>query len=178
MPYLMLKEVPRYECLQEAADEGSGADPRNCDLFFNILHAGDVVSRAEAAFLAGHGLNQARLVVLCLLDGAGSGSMRSSEIAEKANVTRPTMTGLLDTMERAGWLARATDPHDRRAHNVKITASGEELLKTVRPRFMRWASDLFSDLSERERGQLLVLLRKTKNAIARPASQGAQATHA
>ena len=73
MPYLLLKEVPRYECLQAAAARVPGADPAICQLFLNILHTGDVVSRGEADFLARHGLNQARLIVLVLLDNSANG---------------------------------------------------------------------------------------------------------
>ena len=84
MAYLLLKEVPRYECLQEASTHVPGADPAICELFLNILHTGDVVSRSEAEFLARHGLNQARLIVMVLLDASESGSLRSSELADHA----------------------------------------------------------------------------------------------
>ncbi len=166
MPFLMLKEVPRYECLKAASARVPGADPAICELFLNILHTGDVASRSEAAFLAGHGLNQARLIVLVLLDHAETGSLRSSELADHANVSRATITGLLDTMEKAGLIARAPDPHDRRATNVKITTKGEKLLRKVQPLKSRWAEQALSTLSPGERNQLVKLLRKTQQAFA------------
>lgn len=166
MPFLMLKEVPRYECLQEAASRVPGTDSTICEVFLNILHTGDVVSRSEAEFLARHGLNQARLIVLVLLDGAENGSLRSSELADHAKVSRATITGLLDTMEKAGLISRAADPHDRRAFNVKITPKGEKLLAAVQPQLMAWTQDILSALSPHERTQLVKLLRKTQQAFA------------
>ena len=112
MPYLLLKEVPRYECLQAAAARVPGTDPAICQVFLNILHTGDVVSREEASFLAPHGLNQARLIILVLLDMSENESLRSSELAEEANVSRATITGLLDTLEKAALVAR-TPRHAR-----------------------------------------------------------------
>ncbi len=165
MPFLMLKEVPRYECLQEAAARVPGTDSTICEVFLNILHTGDVVSRSEAEFLARHGLNQARLIVLVLLDGAENGSLRSSELADHAKVSRATITGLLDTMEKAGLISRAADPRDRRAFNVKITPKGEKLLATVQPQLMAWTQDILSALSPHERTQLVKLLRKTQQAF-------------
>jgi len=53
MPYLMLKEVPRYECLQAATARVPGANPAICEVFLNILHTGDVVSRAKQTFSRG-----------------------------------------------------------------------------------------------------------------------------
>jgi DNA-binding MarR family transcriptional regulator len=165
VPYLLLREVPRYECLQAAAARVPGTDPAICQLFLNILHTGDVVSRGEAEFLARHGLNQARLIVLVLLDNSENASMRSSELAEHAGVSRATVTGLLDTMEKAGLVERRDDPRDRRASRVRITAAGSARLHEVQPLLHRWSEEILSVLSIRERGQLVVLLQKTQKAF-------------
>jgi len=166
MPYLLLKEVPRYECLQEASTHVPGADPTICEVFLNILHTGDVASRSEAQFLARYGLNQARLIVMVLLDGAESGSLRSSELADHSKVSRATITGLLDTMVKAGLVTRAVDPHDRRASNVKLTAKGSVLLRKVQPLLIKWSQDTLTALSPTERKQLVKLLHKTQQAFA------------
>ena len=165
MPYLLLKEVPRYECLQAAAARVPGTDPAICQLFLSILHTGDVVSRGEATFLARHGLNQARLIILVLLDNSENGSMRSSELAECAGVSRATITGLLDTLEKAGLVARSGDPRDRRVSCVKITSEGRVRLHKVQPLLIRWTEGILSALSVREQGQLVALLRKTQKAF-------------
>jgi DNA-binding MarR family transcriptional regulator len=165
VPYLLLKEVPRYECLQAAAVRVPGTDPAICQLFLNILHTGDVVSRGEAEFLARHGLNQARLIVLVLLDNSENGSMRSSELAEHASVSRATITGLLDTMEKAGLVERHDDPRDRRASCITITSKGSARLHEVQPLLIRWTEKILSALSARERGQLVALLQKTQRAF-------------
>lgn len=165
MPYLMLKEVPRYECLQAATARVPGANPAICEVFLNILHTGDVVSRGESDFLARHGLNQARLIILVLLDSSENGSMRSSELAEHASVSRATITGLLDTLGRAGLVARAPDTRDRRASCVTITEKGKALLHKVQPMLIRWTEGILSALSAREQGQLVTLLRKTQRAF-------------
>jgi len=165
VPYLILKEVPRYECLQAATARVPGADPKICQVFLNILHTGDVVSRGEAAFLARHGLNQARLIILVLLDSSENGSMRSSELAEHASVSRATITGLLDTLEKAGLVVRAPDARDRRASCVKITEKGKALIQRVQPLLIWWTESILSALSAREQGQLLTLLQKTQKAF-------------
>jgi MarR family transcriptional repressor of emrRAB len=165
MPYLLLKEVPRYECLKAAAARVPGADAAICQLFLNILHTGDVVSRQEATFLAPYGLNQARLIILVLLDMSPNGSLRSSELAEEANVSRATITGLLDTLERAALVARTADSRDRRASCVKITEKGSALLQKVQPLLTQWTESILSALSARERGHLVTLLQKVQKAF-------------
>lgn len=177
MPYLMLKEVPRYECLQEAASRMPGTDPSICELFLNLLQTGDVAAQSEAKFLAAHGLNQARVIVLVLLDNSETGGMRSSELAERAKVSRATVTGLLDTMERASLILRAPDPHDRRATTVKITPKGSKLIRRVQPELMTWAQGILSLLSALERKQLVKLLQKTQQAFAVAPSADRKGSH-
>jgi DNA-binding MarR family transcriptional regulator len=43
------------------------------------------------------------------------GSMTPSTLARRAGVHPATLTGILDRLERAGWIARERDPADRRA---------------------------------------------------------------
>ncbi len=152
------------------------ADPSLCEVFLNVLFTGDVVARAEAAFLAQHGLNQARLVILMLLETAESGSLRSSELADHSSVSRATITGLLDTMEKSGLVTRTPDPNDRRASRVSITPRGRTLLEKVQPQLFQWTARCLAGFSARERKQLVSLLRKTQSAFA-DASRNGHGSH-
>ena len=91
--------------------------------------------------------------------------MRSSELADHASVSRATITGLLDTLEKAGFVERNADPRDRRASCVKITPKGGALLRKVQPLLIRWTEGILSALSVREQGQLVNLLQKTQKAF-------------
>jgi MarR family 2-MHQ and catechol resistance regulon transcriptional repressor len=44
------------------------------------------------------------------------------------NVSPPNVTGILDRLEQQGWVARTSDPHDRRVVRVVLTADGERFL--------------------------------------------------
>jgi len=165
MSLLMLRELPRYECLKEVAAMVPGMDPVTCAIYFNILWMGDVLARSGGEFLARYGLNQARLVILMLLDEAPEGSLRSSKLAEEANVSRATMTGLLDTMARADLVTRIQESGDRRATQVKITPKGHDLLKKAGPDFLCWASQKLAVLNEKEQDQLNHILSKIQQAF-------------
>ena len=47
------------------------------------------------------------------------GPMSPSDLARSAGLHPATMTGILDRLERAGWVARERDPSDRRAVVVR-----------------------------------------------------------
>jgi DNA-binding MarR family transcriptional regulator len=48
------------------------------------------------------------------------GPLSPSSLARRAGLHPATMTGILDRLERGGWVARERDPDDRRAVVVRI----------------------------------------------------------
>ena len=76
------------------------------------------------------GISAPRLSALSVLVFAGP--RRVGELAEAEQVEPPTMTRLVDGMERDGSVAREADPEDRRAVIVRATAKGVRALKTGR----------------------------------------------
>lgn len=53
---------------------------------------------------------------------------RAGEIAAKLGVTRPTITSLVDGLERDGLLRRVRVEHDRRGIQLETTEAGREAL--------------------------------------------------
>ena len=76
------------------------------------------------------GISAPRLSALSVLVFAGP--RRVGELAEAEQVEPPTMTRLVDGMERDGYVAREADPEDRRAVIVRATAKGVRALKKGR----------------------------------------------
>lgn len=57
------------------------------------------------------------------------GPMRLTDLASREGMAQPSMTQLVQRLERAGLVARLTDPGDGRARLVEITAEGELLIQ-------------------------------------------------
>jgi DNA-binding MarR family transcriptional regulator len=173
MPLLLLKDLPRYECLLEAAKKFPDLDPSACDVFLNLLRTGDEVFRVTENNYARHGLSQGRFGVLMLLKkrsaplpaGAGepcqpAGPLTPAALAEAAGVTRATMTGLIDTLERDGLVKRVRDANDRRMMSVNLTPKGRKLLEKILPSHFRAMAGIMSPLKESERKTLVSFLNK------------------
>ncbi|MFG3257224.1 MarR family transcriptional regulator [Streptomyces sp. NPDC048172] len=48
-----------------------------------------------------------------------TGPLTPTALARQANLHPATLTGILDRLERAGWIARERDPEDRRAMRIR-----------------------------------------------------------
>ncbi len=164
MPLLMLKDLPRYECLLEAARQFPDLDPSATEAFLHLLRAGDEAFRTVEHHLGEHDISQGRFAVLMALWGQcrkhPTGMLTPAELAEHAGVTRATMSGLVDTLVRDELVTRAPHPEDRRMMCVEVTQKGRDLIREIMPRHFRLMAWLLQPLQEDERKQLVTLLNK------------------
>jgi len=160
MPHLLLRELPRFECLLNAAEKYPTLNPSSAEAFLNLLRTSDLVFEAESLHLGKYGISQGRFTVLMLLSRMCEESLSPAELADKSGVTRATMSGLLDTMERDGLVTRTMSPTDRRAVEVVLTAAGHELVDTILPGYFTRVEEIISPLSSSERMLFVTLLQK------------------
>jgi DNA-binding MarR family transcriptional regulator len=57
----------------------------------------------------------------------GNDGLSISDLGERAQLEKSTMTSLIDRMEGAGLVRREDHPTDRRAYRICLTARGKEL---------------------------------------------------
>jgi len=158
----------RYSSLREAiAARMSEEDFSACEVFIDLLEIGDLANRCGGTFLEQYGLNETRYVILSLLDHSPTGSLRSADLSQAASVRPATMTGLIDTLEHSGLLARMENPHDRRACCVKITKKGEELLDRMALEKFAWISAVRGTFSPGEQKTLRELLSRVRDILSR-----------
>lgn len=181
MPHLLLKDLPRYECLLEAAKEFPDLDPSAAEAYLHLLRTGDEVFAVADRNLADNNISHGRFGVLMLLwrstqpraaklmgaeDCSCGGPRTPAELADAAGVTRATMTGLIDTLERDGFVKREPDPDDRRMMSVRLTAKGDRFLNDFLPGYFKAIAGLMTPLSESERKTLVRLLGKVQQHVA------------
>src|SRR5512141_2166268 len=60
------------------------------------------------------------------------GPMSPSALSERLIVTRATVTGVLDSLQRRGFVRRTANPSDRRGQIAEITPAGLAVLQELR----------------------------------------------
>ena len=89
-----------------------------------IIRAIDLQSRR---LVEEFGLTGPQLVTL---EAAASlGPISASALAKAVHLSRPTLTGILDRLERRQLIARDQDQRDRRSWSVSVTPAGRRILE-------------------------------------------------
>ncbi len=88
------------------------------------------------------------------------GESETRELANEANVTKGTLTGVVDTLEKRGLVERRRRSRDRRLVAVKLTDAGTLLIADVFPRFNVEEQRVASLLTSRQRTAMVEGLRR------------------
>lgn len=59
------------------------------------------------------------------------GELAQSELAERMRIEPPTLVGILDRMERDGWIRRDVCPDDRRKKLIHVTDAAEPVWSKI-----------------------------------------------
>ena len=85
-------------------------------------------------------------------------------LASLAKVSRATMTGIIDTMEKNELVKRIPNPKDGRSTLIKLTRKGEDL-KKYKPPIDSNKMDYFKDFKPEELKKLSHLLEKLSDSV-------------
>ncbi len=155
----LLKELPTSKSLEKFVTRYPDADIRAISDFVNLLRAASDISDALDKLLGQHHLLQGRWWVLVLLMRQEDRTSSPSDLAEKAGVTKATMTGFIDGLEREGLVLRLMDTVDRRKFLIRLTPAGQQKLDKVMPDYYRKVQALMSNLSIPERDAMVASIK-------------------
>ena len=93
------------------------------------------------------------------------GAMPAGRLSELTGLTTAAVTGIIDRLEKAGYVRRADDPNDRRRTIVEPVKNSklEKKLESIFTPFHEKMNKLLSSYSENELAFLLDVMTKTIN---------------
>jgi DNA-binding MarR family transcriptional regulator len=105
--------------------------------------------RREAQKAGVSALDAQLLAVIQKTPGVGA-----AELADREQMTRPSMSGHVKRMLAAGWISRDPAADDGRRVGIRLTAAGEAALDAIRVRRNDWLADRLAALGPEARAVL------------------------
>lgn len=156
--------IPDYRRLCALTKKVPELDPDEVMMVVLLRTIADELVAQLQASLDQFGISEGRMRVLAqLLDHDGPAT--HSELASASGVTKGTITGLIDGLERDGLVRRSACPSDRRVSYIELTNKGERMLKTILPGHLRRLSEFVGVVSKTEQTMLLKLLKKFRAGL-------------
>ena len=103
-------------------------------------------------------------VIACL--GVVKQPMPTTDLAHRICASAPTMTGIVDRLERQGLVTRLRSDDDRRVVQIALTDAGENAFRTLEGDFHDKMSNLLACLSSEERSTFVHLIGRIVDGLA------------
>ena len=87
------------------------------------------------------------------------------ELSRRMMVSNGNITGLVERLVGQGVVERVRNPEDRRAAFVRLTPAGRRAFAAMAEGHAAWIADLFAELSDGDRVQLMRLLGRMKQSV-------------
>jgi MarR family transcriptional regulator, 2-MHQ and catechol-resistance regulon repressor len=91
--------------------------------------------------------------------------MTCKTLGEKTLITKGTMTGVLDRLEKKGLIERGKSLDDRRCQFVRLSAQGTQMFQEVFPQVVQHGKILFDQYAEADFAAIERELGKLKKTI-------------
>ena len=142
-----------------------GASPRATEATMNIVRTADLLVKRIADLTQPFGLSPSSGLALGILADAGT-PLPPNQIAERLIISRATVTGLLDSLEKRGYVRRLPHSSDRRMLLIELTDAGRQVAHEFRLRVHQHQKAWLAALDEQEQEQLIAVLHRLQSALA------------
>lgn len=138
--------------------EWPGSQRSATELVLNLMRTADTISTHVNQIARRHDIpSSTAMILLEILHGTPAG-LTPSQLAQRCFVTRPTLSGILDTLLRRKMIERTATVHDRRSSTLTITQHGSDKLEQTLRELHQLEAGLCSQLTPARRENVIQAL--------------------
>ena len=124
-----------------------------------LVRAETLVTRKLGLELERRGLSPTAFAMLVVVESAG-GALGLRALRQRLGLSKANASEVTSALEQRSLITRTTDPRDRRALTIGLTAAGRALVDELFPDHARRVRDTFTVLDDEEKRELARLCRK------------------
>ena len=140
-------------------------DTKEKQALYSLLRTASLFSKYADRFLSPHGLTESQYRILEILQQKEKKGMTQVEISGHLLVNRSNITGLIDRLEKNGFVMRSSDPRDRRINRIKLKEKARKILRFVAGLYAKESADLCAHLNKDEIKTMIYILGKIEKKL-------------
>ena len=140
-------------------------DPHH-EALVGVWWTGQVLRKHANKFFRKHNSSDIQFNILMQLK-VEERPLNQQELSERLFVDKSNLTGVAGRMEAAGLIERETNPEDKRAYRLRLTAAGRKALAKMEGPYWDEVMGIMKQFSGEEAGALTEMMRKMQVAILR-----------
>ncbi len=88
-----------------------------------------------------------------------------NEVKKNLQISAPTVTGVINRLEKLGYVKRTHDKNDRRVVNVNLTPKGKTIARNLKKTVKKNWEDLLTKLPKKDQANYVRILRKIQRSM-------------
>jgi len=139
---------------------------RDHEMVLSVVFTGTLLAKEGRRILQPFGLTDAQFNILMLLKyQSEEGKINQTELSRMLFVNRSNVTGLIDRLEKAGFVRRTAAPSDRRTNYIELTEKGGGVLEKACAAYYERIEEIMSALSESDCRALCGMLESIRKRL-------------
>jgi DNA-binding MarR family transcriptional regulator len=133
------------------------------EAFHALLRVSSLLDTVMQTYFGRFGISRSQWAVLRNLHRAeeeGLPGLRPADLSNRLLVRPPSVTGLIDRLERLGYVFRNEHADDLRGREVRLSASGRRIVERILPGHPTQIASVMSGLKTSEQKQFHKLLQR------------------
>ena len=141
------KEVQK-KIFTKIKSENNQSDLSLLNCITEIIQFSTIVSTSFELHFSRYKLSQPGFLTIMLLYSDNENDWTAIRLAKELGVKPPTMTGILDTLEKNDFIERTPSKEDRRVIQVTLSKNGIKQIKKILPDHLQRISSAFQSFDE------------------------------
>lgn len=139
----------------------------NHETLLSLVRTSSLMQKLSDRFFSRFGLTDVQFNILMILKEYGGEGLSQSELGEHLIVTKSNVVGLVDRLERGGYVKRLSHPSDRRFNQIVLTPKGRKLEAKVQKSYFKEVDKMMNVLSASEKRGVIRATERIRQYIAR-----------
>lgn len=137
----------------------------NHEALLSLVRTSALMQKLSDRFFSQFGLTDVQFNILMILKEHGSTGLSQQELSEHLIVTKSNVVGLIDRLERSGYVKRMSHPSDRRFNQIVLTPKGSKLELKIEESYFTEVDKMMNALSAPQKKAVIQAMERIRQYI-------------
>ena len=137
----------------------------NHEALLSLVRTSTLMQKLSNRFFSKFDLTDVQFNILMILKEHGDEGLSQQELSEHLVVGKSNVVGLVDRLERAGYVSRTSHPSDRRFNQIVLAPKGARLEQRVEQSYFKEVDRMMNVLTGAEKKLLIHAMEKIRQYI-------------
>ncbi|HSO74176.1 MAG TPA: MarR family transcriptional regulator [Blastocatellia bacterium] len=137
----------------------------NHEALLSLVRTSTLMQKLSNRFFSKFELTDVQFNILMILKGHGADGLSQQELSEQLVVGKSNVVGLVDRLEKAGFVKRTSHPSDRRFNQIVLAPKGAKLERRVEQTYFEEVDRMMNVLTGSEKRVLIHAMEKIRQYI-------------